>query len=248
MKQKIKIMNYKQELSDEEIQSYMNFNRVLENRKAALISMRRKAILKWSSPILLVTLLTIGFFAINHDRAATKNESLDQGAVESLGDATPALTPSDSVQPPKLESRKAEPVKEETEPIKREDTPPPSASVIPEKTKENLDQPVESAEGYAQAEPLDGYPHLYSYFNAHLVYPASALKDSIQGVQTISFIINKDGSVEQIEVEQSLGAEFEKESIRLIQNMPEWKPARLDGKPVATRISLPITFQIQKIK
>ena len=75
-----------------------------------------------------------------------------------------------------------------------------------------------------------------------------ALNDSIQGVQIISFVINKNGKVEQIEVEQSLGAEFEKESIRLIENMPEWKPAKLDGKPMSTRISIPITFQIQKIK
>ncbi len=240
-------MNYKQELSDEEIQSYMDFNSVLENRKVALVSLRRNAILKWSVPILLATLVTIGFFAINNDRSAT-TESLEQGVVESLQHTTPAVIPFDSVERPEEESKKTEPFKKDSEPNKRKDTPPSSESVVTEKTKENSDQPVESEEGYAQAEPLDGYAHLYAYFNANLVYPASALKDSIQGVQTISFIINKDGSVEQIEVEQSLGAEFEKEAIRLIQNMPGWKPARLDGNPVATRISLPITFQIQKIK
>jgi hypothetical protein len=54
--------------------------------------------------------------------------------------------------------------------------------------------------------------------------------------------------VEQIEVEQSLGEEFEKESVRLIENMPEWKPAKLDGNPVRSRISIPLTFQIQKMR
>ena len=40
MKQKIKIMNHKQQPSDEEIQGYMNFDRVLENTKIALNASR----------------------------------------------------------------------------------------------------------------------------------------------------------------------------------------------------------------
>ena len=240
MKQKIKIMNYKEELSEKEIQSYMDFNRVLENRKVALLASRKKIILKWGALVLLATLVTIGFFKFNVDRPVP-TESSEKGPVASSQEVAPAVTPLDSAEPAKKEINHAEP-------IKKQNSQPPAVTVIPKTGKDNSDQPIVSEKGYVQAEPLNGYPQLYDYFNASLVYPASALKDSIQGVQTVSFIISKEGSVEQIEVEQSLGAEFEKESIRLIQNMPGWKPARLDGKPVATRISLPITFQIQKIK
>lgn len=240
MKQKIKIMNYKEELSDKEIQSYMDFNRLLEERKVALLSSRKKLIFKWGTLVLLATLVTIGFFTINVDRNVPI-ENIENVPNEPSPEIEPAIIPLDSAEPAKKEIKQAEPTKKQNHRL-------PAVTVMPEVSKGNSDQPTVSEKGYVQAEPLNGYPHLYDYFNASLVYPASALKDSIQGVQTVSFIISKEGLVEQIEVEQSLGAEFEKESIRLIQNMPGWKPARLDGKPVATRISLPITFQIQKIK
>ncbi len=242
MKQKIKIMNYKPELSDEEIQSYMDFNRVLENRKIALDAARKTTILKWTASILFfATMLTIGFFAMKEDRPSVDQGS-EQKLVEQPRNSAPLAMPVDSVASAEKKIEKKPEAKKIT------DVPTPTVEVAPEAAEENsLESPV-IEEGYSQAEPLNGYPDLYAYFNANLVYPASALKDSIQGVQTISFIINKDGSVGQIEVEESLGVEFEKESIRLIQNMPAWKPAKLDGKPVATRISLPITFQIQKLK
>ena len=234
-------MNYKQEVSDEEIQSYMDFNRVLENRKASLHAARRTKIVKWAAPILLATLGTVAFFAVKKDRSQLDKKT-EHTVSEPARAKAPIATPPDSVTPAEKKIKKA------VEPKKITEEPAPIPEVAPEKVEDNSVQSPVSEEGYSQAEPLNGYPDLYAYFNANLVYPASALKDSIQGVQTISFIINKDGSVGQIEVEQSLGVEFEKEAIRLIENMPGWKAARLDGKPVATRISLPITFQIQKIK
>ena len=82
----------------------------------------------------------------------------------------------------------------------------------------------------------------------NLEYPSDGLNDSIQGVQTISFVINTAGKPEQIQVVNSLGEPFDRESRRLIENMPAWKPATLNGKPVESKISIPITFQIQKIK
>jgi TonB family protein len=124
---------------------------------------------------------------------------------------------------------------------------------VPANTPEKLDlqrkpEPEIKEDGYFQAEPLMGYSDLYEYFNANLVYPVEALKDSIQGVQTVSFVINTKGKPEQIEVIKSLGQPFEKECLRLIENMPEWKPATLNGKPVNSKISIPLTFQIQKLK
>ena len=117
-----------------------------------------------------------------------------------------------------------------------------------EASSKEEDKPETAESGYIQAEPVQGYAELYEYFNANLVYPVEALKYSIQGVHTISFVINTQGMPEQIEIVKSLGPSFEKECKRLIENMPAWKPARLNGKPVPSKISLPLTFQIQKIK
>src|SRR5690606_13919264 len=51
---------------------------------------------------------------------------------------------------------------------------------------------------YHQASPVDGYGSLYTYFNTALQYPPEAIADSVQGVVTISFIINKSGEPEKI--------------------------------------------------
>jgi TonB family protein len=100
---------------------------------------------------------------------------------------------------------------------------------------------------YQQAEPLDGYSSLYDYFSANLVYPSESVKDSVEGVQTVKFIINTDGKPENIEIINSLGPLFELEAKRVIESMPQWQPAMLNGKPVPSQISLPVTFRINKI-
>lgn len=101
---------------------------------------------------------------------------------------------------------------------------------------------------YLEAAPVLGYPHLYEYFNRELRYPEPALRDSVEGILTLSFIINREGNPVQIRIEDSPGPLFDEEAIRLMQNMPSWKPATVNGTPVSARISLPITFRIKKIK
>jgi TonB family protein len=96
---------------------------------------------------------------------------------------------------------------------------------------------------YIGAEPVEGFPALYAYFDRELKYPLQALSDSIQGVETVAFLIDKSGKPGKIEIQQSLGEVFDWEVIRLLQNMPPWKPATLNGKPVVSKISVPFTFR-----
>lgn len=100
---------------------------------------------------------------------------------------------------------------------------------------------------YHQAEPAEGYPALYQYFNTNLIYPQAALKDSLQGIVNVVFVIDVEGRPADIAIETSLGPLLDKEAMRLVQQMPLWKPASYDGKPVRSKISLPITFELQKI-
>src|SRR5690606_25878368 len=101
---------------------------------------------------------------------------------------------------------------------------------------------------YIQAEPAGGYEMLYDYFNKNLNYPIEAVKDSVQGVITVSFVITNKGTTENIEFKKSLGEPFEHEALKLIREMPPWKPATLNGKPVSSRIVLPLTFSITTVK
>jgi TonB family protein len=100
---------------------------------------------------------------------------------------------------------------------------------------------------FKEAVPVDGYPAIYEYFNRTLQYPEEGLKDSIQGVVTVSFIINEIGSPEKIQIENSLGEAFDRETIKMIEQMPRWNPATVNGKPIASRLAIPLTFQIKKI-
>ncbi|HWA33688.1 MAG TPA: energy transducer TonB [Cyclobacteriaceae bacterium] len=101
-----------------------------------------------------------------------------------------------------------------------------------------------SKQTYVGAAPKAGYRHLYDYFSAELKYPMEAVKDSVQGTALISFTIDELGKVAKVTVENSLGRLFDEECLRLIAQMPEWKPAQLNGAPIPARISLPLTFRI----
>ena len=101
---------------------------------------------------------------------------------------------------------------------------------------------------YVQAEPIHGYPSLYEYFDSNLVYPRDAVKDSVEGTVNVEFVIDMKGNAVDIRVDNSLGSAFDTEAIRLVENMPVWKPATYNGQPVRSKISLPITFGLQKAR
>ena len=66
-----------------------------------------------------------------------------------------------------------------------------------------------------------------------------------QGRVTLSFTIEKDGSISNIEVMRSPCEEFSREAIRVVEMMPKWKPGVLKGKKVRVKYVLPITFRLQ---
>jgi len=237
-------MKHRQQPSDEEIQSYMNFDRLLDSRKTALKASKVSALIKWGVPVLMLTGIIVWFsFLRDTDRPIVKQKAQPDTSVTAINITPPIPVDSgtkETVFEDKISGKiPAHDIQTEVEQ--------PAHTAEKSEVKQKEETEMKEA-GYFQAEPLTGYPDLYEYFNANLIYPVEALKDSIQGVQTVSFIINAKGQPEQIEVVKSLGEPFEKEAKRLIENMPEWKPATLNGKAVASKISLPLTFQIQKIK
>ncbi len=58
----------------------------------------------------------------------------------------------------------------------------------------------------------------------------------------VSFLVKEDGSLEDIKIVKGIGEECDLEAIRLVQIMPKWNPAIQNGKPVETRIEMPIQF------
>ncbi|QCK15752.1 energy transducer TonB [Mangrovivirga cuniculi] len=113
------------------------------------------------------------------------------------------------------------------------------------KNKEEIKGEIDT-EHYVNAKPLNGVKHMYSYFEENLKYPEIALKDSIEGVVEVQFAIMPDSSITEIKVINSLGEAFDKEAIRLINEMPVWIPATSGGEPVRSEISIPFNFNIEQ--
>lgn len=77
-------------------------------------------------------------------------------------------------------------------------------------------------------------------------YPEKAQEDGIQGRVSVMFIIDKDGSVTNVQAKGPKGGELlEKEALRIISKLPKIQPGSQRGKPVKIKFSQPITFKLQ---
>ena len=94
-----------------------------------------------------------------------------------------------------------------------------------------------------QAEFPGGMDKLYRFIGSYVRYPEEAKKNGIQGTVRVKFIIEKDGSIGDIEVLNKLGHGFDDEVIRVLRRMPKWKPAELHGRPVRSFFLLPVAFK-----
>lgn len=89
-----------------------------------------------------------------------------------------------------------------------------------------------------------GLDKLYNYISQNLIYPKSARRSGSQGRVILEFVVEKDGSLSNFKILQSVSEDCDAEAIRVLQNSPAWIPAKTDGKPVSTRISMPIVFKL----
>jgi protein TonB len=93
-------------------------------------------------------------------------------------------------------------------------------------------------------EYLGGEDKLEHYFKENIKYPTKAKEMRIEGRVICAFIVNEDGSLSDIKIARSISKEFDEEAIRLIKNMPNWKPGKQNGKAVKVNYSLPIIFNL----
>ena len=91
-----------------------------------------------------------------------------------------------------------------------------------------------------------GQQALFKYLSENVKYPVIAQENGIQGRVVCQFVVNKDGSIDDIEVVRSGGdPSLDKEAVRLIRSMPKWKPGRHKGKAVRVKYAVPVNFKLQ---
>ncbi len=91
-----------------------------------------------------------------------------------------------------------------------------------------------------------GQQALFKYLSENVKYPVIAQENGIQGRVICQFVVNKDGKIVDVEVVRSGGdPSLDKEAVRVIKSMPNWKPGQQRGKPVRVKYTVPVNFRLQ---
>lgn len=89
-----------------------------------------------------------------------------------------------------------------------------------------------------------GYPALQKYIVDNMNYPQEALDWGDEGVVALTFVVEKDGTVSNIEISRGVSKELDREAKRLLMKSPKWIPGENQYEKVRSRVMLPIRFEI----
>jgi TonB family protein len=89
-----------------------------------------------------------------------------------------------------------------------------------------------------------GLSAFMKYLQENIKYPDDAKDAGIQGRVYLNFIVEKNGSISNIKVIRGIGAGCDEEAVRVVKNMPKWKPGMSKGQPVRVSFNLPIKFSL----
>ncbi|MCR5659726.1 MAG: M56 family metallopeptidase [Bacteroidales bacterium] len=90
-----------------------------------------------------------------------------------------------------------------------------------------------------------GEKAMLDFVAKNVVYPEEARDKEISGRVFVSFIIEKDGSVNEVKVMKGIGGGCDEEAVRVVKAMPKWKPGKMKGEPVRVSYMMPFTFKLQ---
>jgi len=87
-----------------------------------------------------------------------------------------------------------------------------------------------------------GNKGLSKYLTKNMKYPRNSRNSSSRGKVIVRFSIENDGKIADVRIEKGVNLVLNKEAKRVVENMPNWIPAQLDGKAISQIITIPIVF------
>lgn len=90
-----------------------------------------------------------------------------------------------------------------------------------------------------------GLDALRTFLSRSLNYPRAAASAGISGKIFLSFVVNTDGSLTDVQVLKGIGFGCDEEAIRVIRKMPNWRPGKQSGRAVRVKYNLPISFTLE---
>jgi protein TonB len=95
-----------------------------------------------------------------------------------------------------------------------------------------------------QPNPPGGMSGWNKYLADNLKYPTQARRMGVEGTVIVVFVINTDGTIQDVEVLRGIGGGCDEEAVKIVKAAPKWEPGKQRGKAVRTRMRLPIRFKL----
>lgn len=89
-----------------------------------------------------------------------------------------------------------------------------------------------------------GAVEMMKWLTKNLKYPEGAQRRKKQGRVVVQFDINTNGKVSDIKIIKSIDPQLDREALRVIRMMPDWKPGMQNDKPCRTRVVVPVWFRL----
>jgi protein TonB len=96
-----------------------------------------------------------------------------------------------------------------------------------------------------QPEFPGGSTAMMKFLSDNIRYPVIAQENGIHGRVICNFVVERDGSITDAQVVRGVDPSLDREAIRVIQQMPRWKPGKQRGAAVRVRFTLPVVFRLQ---
>ncbi|MDN5203584.1 energy transducer TonB [Fulvivirgaceae bacterium BMA10] len=95
-----------------------------------------------------------------------------------------------------------------------------------------------------QPTPDGGMGAFYKFVQKNMKYPSQARRMGIEGKVFVQFVVDKDGTITEVQAVKGIGAGCDEEAVRVLKSHPKWKPGKQRGRPVKVRMIIPITFKL----
>jgi protein TonB len=94
------------------------------------------------------------------------------------------------------------------------------------------------------AQFVGGHEAMFDFLHKHINMPAKVRKKKVKGRVYVRFLVTKTGKITDINLLKGIEncPQCDREALRLVKLMPDWKPAEQAGKPIETHFTLPIIF------
>jgi TonB family protein len=86
---------------------------------------------------------------------------------------------------------------------------------------------------------------LRQYMATAVKYPDDAVKKGIQGKVYVTFVVSKDGTIADAKIARGVDPSLDAEALRVVNNLPKWKPGKQKGQSVNVSYTVPINFKLE---